>query len=113
MQRPDRSDARRRRPIASSSQAARRGFSPERSAGIAIPPGMDISRMHVGDPCFATPGHIVDVAIAAMADGYTNYPPSWGDPELRVAIARRASSRARRPIESTEVLVTGGATAAI
>jgi len=55
----------------------------------------------------------VNAAIAAMTAGYTHYPSSWGDPELRMAVARRASVRAGRPIESTEVLVTGGATAAI
>jgi aspartate aminotransferase len=69
--------------------------------------------LHFGDPCFATPRHIVDAASAAMRDGYTHYPPSYGDPDLRTAIAKRASHRAGRPIESTEVLVTAGSTAAI
>jgi len=95
------------------SQAAQRGFSPERSAGIAVPPDPTIARLHFGDPCFATPRHIVDAAIAAMSEGYTHYPPSHGDPDLRTAVARRASRRAQRPIESTEVLVTAGSTAAI
>lgn len=101
------------RPIASASRAAQRGFSPERIAGIEVPPDKNIARLHVGDPCFATPGHIVDAATAAMTEGYTHYAPSHGDPELRMAIARRASLRAGRPIESNEVLVTAGATEAI
>src|SRR5712691_5278035 len=99
--------------LASPSQAARRGFSPERSAGIAVPPDPGVARLHFGDPCFATPRHIVDAATAAMSAGYTHYPPSYGDPDLRTAIARRASRRAGRPIESSEVLVTAGSTAAI
>lgn len=112
-QRLDGARARRTRPIASPSQAALFGFSPERIAGIDIPSDKNIARLHVGDPCFATPRHIVDAATAAMAEGYTHYAPSYGDPELRTAIARRASLRAGRPIESTEVLVTAGATEAI
>jgi aspartate aminotransferase len=48
-----------------------------------------------------------------MTEGYTHYAPSHGDPELRMAIAKRASLRAGRPIESTDVLVTVGATEAI
>jgi len=99
--------------LASPSQAARRGFSPERSAVIAVPPDPGVARLHFGDPCFATPRHIVDAATAAMSAGYTHYPPSYGDPDLRTAIARRASRRAGRPIESSEVLVTAGSTAAI
>jgi aspartate aminotransferase len=55
----------------------------------------------------------VDAAIAAMAGGYTHYPPSDGDPELKAAIARRASRRAGRPVDASDVLVTAGGTAAI
>ncbi len=99
--------------MAAPSKAALRGFNRERIAGIDIPPGGDIARLHIGDPCFATPEHIVDAAAAAMRAGYTHYAPSYGDPDLRVAIAKRASHRAGRAIASTEVLVTAGATEAI
>jgi aspartate aminotransferase len=105
--------ARKIRPFAFPSHAALRGFSPERIAGIEVPPDKDIARLNVGDPCFPTPRHIVDAATAAMTEGYTHYAPSHGDPELRMAIARRASLRAGRPIEPSEVLVTAGATEAI
>ena len=90
-----------------------RGFSRERLTGIDIPPDRDIARLNVGDPCFDTPGHIVDAMVAAMNAGFTHYPPSHGDPELRAAIAKKASTRAARPVESSEVLVTAGATEAI
>jgi aspartate aminotransferase len=113
MQRVDDAGARPTRPIASPSQAALRGFSPERSAGIGVPLDKDIARLHVGDPCFATPGHIVDSASEALKQGYTHYAPSYGDPDLRTAIARRAAGRAGRPIDASQVLVTGGSTQAI
>jgi aspartate aminotransferase len=48
-----------------------------------------------------------------MNEGFTHYAPSYGDPELRAAIARRASLRAGRPIEPADVLVTAGGTEAI
>src|ERR1700680_963939 len=99
--------------MATPSQAAQRGFSPERIAGIEIPRARDIARLNVGDPCFATPRHIVEAGIAAIDEGYTHYAPSHGDPDLRLAIARQASQRAGRSIEATEVLVTAGATEAI
>ncbi len=95
------------------SQAALRGRNVERLLGIDIPPDESIARLHVGDPCFATPPHIVDAATAAMTKGYTHYPPSHGDPELRIAVAKHASLRAGRRIDATDVLVTAGATEAI
>jgi len=98
---------------AAASQAALRGVNAERLASIDIPPDENIARLHVGDPCFATPRHIVDAAAAAMTEGYTHYPPSHGDPQLRMAVAKQASLRAGRPIDSTDVLVTAGATEAI
>jgi aspartate aminotransferase len=85
----------------------------ERIAGIDIPGDRDIARLNVGDPCFATPAHIVEAATAAMAEGYTHYAPSHGDPQLRMAIARQASLRAGRAIDPGEVLVTAGGTEAI
>jgi aspartate aminotransferase len=90
-----------------------RGFSRERLAGIDIPADQDIARLNVGDPCFDTPGHIIEAAVSAMNERFTHYPPSHGDPELRTAIAKRVSNRARRPFESSAVLVTSGATEAI
>jgi aspartate/methionine/tyrosine aminotransferase len=101
------------RPLASPSHAALRGLIAERVTGIEIPTDRNIARLHVGDPCFATPRHIVGAAIEAMTEGYTHYAPSYGDQELRMAIAQRASRRAGRPIEPTDVLVTAGSTEAV
>jgi len=55
----------------------------------------------------------VEAATAAMAGGYTHYPPTSGDPDLRRAVASRASGRAGRSIDPAEVLVTAGSTQAI
>lgn len=57
------------RPLASPSQAAVRGLVPERVTGIEIPTDRNIARLHVGDPCFATPQHIVEAALEAMTEG--------------------------------------------
>jgi aspartate aminotransferase len=101
------------RPAYKASQAALRGVIAERTSGIEIPSDRYIARLHVGDPCFATPQHIVDAATKAVAEGYTHYAPSYGDAELRLAIAEHASRRGGRTIEPAEVLVTPGSTEAV
>jgi aspartate/methionine/tyrosine aminotransferase len=40
-----------------------------------------------GDPDFDTPSHIIDALITAIKDGKTHYPPTFGLPSLRKAIA--------------------------
>jgi aspartate/methionine/tyrosine aminotransferase len=53
-------------------------------------------------------------AIASMASGNDQYPPSHGIPELRRAIARRYGPRLGRSIDpDTEVTVTTGCTEAL
>jgi len=101
------------RPFSAPSQAALRGLIAERASGIEIPSDRQFAKLHVGDPCFATPQHIVDAAIEAMTQGYTHYAPSWGDQELRKAVAQHASRRAGRAIEAVDVLITPGSTEAI
>jgi aspartate aminotransferase len=101
------------RPFSAPSQAALRGLIAERASGIEVPSDRQIAKLHVGDPCFATPQHIVDAAIEAMTQGYTHYAPSWGDQDLRTAVAQHASTRAGRTIEAADVLITPGSTEAI
>lgn len=66
-----------------------------------------------GDPSFATPEYIVQAAIQAMRDGYTHYPSTQGDPQLREAIARYQQDISGVPVSPSEVLVTSGGTEAI
>ena len=40
-----------------------------------------------GDPDFRTPEHIRQAMIDAINEGYSNYPPRSGDPELLEALA--------------------------
>lgn len=71
--------------------------------------GKKITGLQVGDPDFATPQAVLDVAYKAMQDGLTHYGPSKGYPELRRAAAlklERDSSVSYDP--ETEVLVTHG-----
>ena len=49
--------------------------------------GRNIIPLQVGDPDFATPPAVIDVAFKAMQDGLTHYGPSRGYPDLRAAAA--------------------------
>jgi len=53
--------------------------------------GHEIIGLQVGDPDFATPQPILDVAIKAMQDGLTHYGPSRGFLDLRQAAASKLS----------------------
>jgi aspartate/methionine/tyrosine aminotransferase len=64
-----------------------------------------------GEPDFATPGHIVEAAVAALHAGRTRYPDNRGEPQLREAVAAkllRDNGLTYDP--ATEILVTTGAT---
>jgi len=71
--------------------------------------GHEIIPLQVGDPDFATPSAVLDVAFKAMQDGLTHYGPSRGYPDLRLAAASkltRDNSLTYDP--ETEILVTHG-----
>ncbi len=70
-------------------------------------------RLHVGDPDFATPEHIVKAMFEAVEAGMTHYANWEGDPELRRAIADQAGALAAWEITTDNVVVTHGATAGI
>lgn len=73
--------------------------------------GRKIIGLQVGDPDFATPADVMDVAFKSMQEGWTHYGPSKGFPELRRAAAlkleRDNAVRAAYDPE-TELLVTHG-----
>ena len=73
--------------------------------------GKKLIGLQVGDPDFATPQAVLDVAYKAMQEGLTHYGPSQGYLELRRAAAhkleRDSSVRVAYDPE-TEVLVTHG-----
>jgi aspartate/methionine/tyrosine aminotransferase len=71
--------------------------------------GRKIIGLQTGDPDFATPAAIIDVALRAMQEGATHYGPSRGILELRCAIAdklARAGSAHYDP--ESDILVTHG-----
>ncbi|MGB7876765.1 MAG: aminotransferase class I/II-fold pyridoxal phosphate-dependent enzyme, partial [Anaerolineales bacterium] len=71
--------------------------------------GNRVIQLQVGDPDFATPSTVLEVAFKAMQDGLTHYGPSRGTPDLRVAAASRLSRDNGLIYDpETEILVTHG-----
>jgi aspartate/methionine/tyrosine aminotransferase len=71
--------------------------------------GRKIIGLQTGDPDFATPAAIVDVALRAIQDGDTHYGPSRGTLELRRAVAAKiAVSDGVQYDPEREILVTHG-----
>ena len=71
--------------------------------------GRKIIGLQTGDPDFATPAAVIDVALRAMQTGATHYGPSRGTLELRQAIVgkiERTSDIHYDP--ETQILVTHG-----
>jgi aspartate aminotransferase len=53
--------------------------------------GIDVVGFGAGEPDFDTPAHVCDAAVAALKAGFTRYTPEAGIPELRDAVAARAT----------------------
>jgi len=71
--------------------------------------GHQLIGLQVGDPDFATPPAVLDVALKAMQAGLTHYGPSIGMAELRNAIASKlARDEGVTYDPDTEILVTHG-----
>jgi len=71
--------------------------------------GRRIIGLQVGDPDFATPNAVVDVAMKAMREGLTHYGPSRGFLDLRQAAASKLSRDEGVPYDpASEILVTHG-----
>lgn len=76
-------------------------------------PGPGVISLASGDPDFATPDYIRQALIDAISAGYSHYADGQGDPELRGALAARASSIAGNEIDPGQILVTHGGSAAL
>jgi aspartate/methionine/tyrosine aminotransferase len=71
--------------------------------------GNNVIPLQVGDPDFATPQPILDVALKAMQAGLTHYGPSNGTPELRCAAALKLERDNELIYDpETELLITHG-----
>ena len=64
-----------------------------------------------GFPDWDAPGEIVEAAVDALRRGKNQYAVTFGQPELRLAIARKVEEYNRYPVDpEEEVCVTCGAT---
>lgn len=70
--------------------------------------GGDVIGLHVGEPSFPTPGHVLDGARRALDRGETHYVPNAGLPELRTAIADKVKARNGIAASPEQVVVTAG-----
>jgi aspartate/methionine/tyrosine aminotransferase len=71
--------------------------------------GHKVIGLQVGDPDFATPPAVLDVAMKAMNDGLTHYGPSRGAAELLSAIAKKLQRDEGVTYDpASEILVTHG-----
>jgi aspartate aminotransferase len=75
--------------------------------------GRDFIGMHVGEPSFVPPAHVLEAAERAYAEGDTHYVANAGVPALREAIATKV--RERNGIETTpeQIVVTAGGAQAL
>jgi len=71
--------------------------------------GKDVIHLEIGEPDFATPGHIIDAACRALHEGWTHYTPTQGIPELVNLIAAQIGERRGQPVSPAQVVVTPGA----
>ena len=53
--------------------------------------GKSVVHLEIGEPDFATPGHIVDAAKQALDGGWTHYGPTQGYPDFRGVVATYVS----------------------
>lgn len=73
----------------------------------------DVIGLHVGEPSFPTPPHVVQGAIQAMENGHTRYVPTAGISALRRDIARKVVSNNKIIASPDDVIVTAGGMQAI
>lgn len=68
----------------------------------------EIIGLHVGEPSFATPQHVLDGAHEALARCDTRYVPNGGIPGLRAAIAEKVNRHNRLDADPEQAIVTAG-----
>lgn len=75
---------------------------------LAWATGPEVIGLHVGEPSFPAPDHVVEATRAALAGGATRYVPNAGLPELRQALVGKL--RRDNGIETSvdDVVVTAG-----
>lgn len=69
--------------------------------------------LHVGEPSFSPPQHVLDAAIRAYSHGDTHYVPNAGIGDLREALAEKIVSHNRFDVNAQQVVVTSGGVQAL
>lgn len=69
--------------------------------------------MHVGEPSFVPPDHILRAAEEAYAAGDTHYVPNAGIPALQSAIVDKLAQRNSLTVDPSQVVVTAGGAQAL
>lgn len=69
--------------------------------------------LHVGEPSFEAPAHVIEAARAAYASGRTHYVPNAGVGPLREAIADKLTGANALPTEPDQVVVSAGGAQAL
>lgn len=69
--------------------------------------------LEVGEPDFATPAHIREAGMRAIAAGETRYTPNAGIPPLRAALAQKIQRVNGYQVDPGQIIVSTGAVEAI
>jgi aspartate aminotransferase len=69
--------------------------------------------LHVGEPSFPAPDHVIEAARAAYAAGDTHYVPNAGVGGLREAIAEKVTASNGFPVGPQQVIVSAGGAQAL
>ena len=73
----------------------------------------DAINLGQGFPDFGWPADILDRAADAVRDGWNQYPPMRGLPELREAVAAHYRRHQQLELEAAQIVITSGATEAL
>ena len=73
----------------------------------------DAINLGQGFPDFGWPADILDCAADAVRDGWNQYPPMRGLPELREAVAAHYRRHQQLELEAAQIVITSGATEAL
>lgn len=75
--------------------------------------GRDFIGMHVGEPSFVPPAHVLEAAERAYAEGDTHYVANAGVPALREAIAVKVREQNGISAAPEQIVVTAGGAQAL
>lgn len=75
--------------------------------------GKDVINWHIGRPDFDTPLHIKESCSEALRQGHVHYAPAAGIPQLRSALAERASQEYESAVDPDSVVVCNGGMEAV